>query len=157
MDKDPVSPITPVVEVPAPALTAEEDLQARYSQLEVEKNDYRNAFLKEKAKNKEALPDMSEDDRLKTIVDERLAESHLAEIAREQSIIIDKALKENKELKLTNLNKNNTPPASPGSSSEPVTPVRTTSITPEQLAYFKAKNWSEKDIERYKKNLGARV
>lgn len=157
MDEKPVPPVTPVAEVPTPALTPEEDNQARYSQLEKEKNDYREAFLKEKAKNKEAHIDMSEDEKMRAIVAETLAESHLADIAREQQLIIEKALKENKELKLSNLNKNNTPPAAVGSPSEPVTPVRDTAVSADQLAFFKSKGWSDKDIERYKKNLRSRV
>ena len=57
-----------------------------------------------------------------------------------------------KELKLANLNKTNMPPASQGGHSEGQ-PVRSTAVTSEQLAAFKARGWSDKDIERYKKNL----
>ncbi len=81
-----------------------------------------------------------------------LADSRLAEIAREQDEIIRKALKENKELKLARSKDTSMPPASTGTHSESA-PVRDTSITAEQLAAFKARGWSDKDIERYKKNL----
>jgi hypothetical protein len=76
----------------------------------------------------------------------------LAQIAQEQEAIIKKALKENKELKLANLNKTKVPPASVGSHNESI-PATDTSITPEQMSAFKARGWSDKDIERYKKNL----
>jgi len=76
----------------------------------------------------------------------------LAEIAQEQDALIKKALKENRELKLAQLNKTNTPPASVGTHSEGQM-VKDTLVTPDQAAAFKARGWSDKDIEKYKKNL----
>jgi hypothetical protein len=61
-------------------------------------------------------------------------------------------LKENTELKLTLKNKSNGIPTSVGSHTEGYQ-VQDTSVTPEQLAAFKSRGWSDKDIERYKKNL----
>lgn len=136
------------------------DNEAEFARLEAEKNkaieeaaNYKLAYLKEK-KKKEDFVDEDEDEeaKIRRITTETLAESRLAEIARQQDEIIKKALKENKELKLAQLNKTGMPPASMGTHSES-TPVRDTLVTPEQMTAFKAKGWSDKDIERYKKNI----
>lgn len=147
----------PATEANVPTIAPEDDLEAKLAKLEAEKakaleekENYRKAYLKE-AEKKGEVADESEDERIKRLVDERLADSKLVEIAREQDEIIRKALKENKELKLAHLNKTD-PPAAIGSHSES-TPVRDTLITPEQMAYFKSRNFTDKDIERYKKNL----
>ncbi len=128
-------------------------LEAEKAKLTEESANYKMAYLKEKSKHK-ATDDgeETEDQRIRRITQETLADSRLAEIAQEQDAIIKKALKENKELKLAQLNKTNTPSAIIGSHSESVA-VKDTVITPEQLNAFKARGWSDKDIERYKKNL----
>lgn len=135
-----------------------DDSEARIATLETEKAklieesaNYRLGLLKEKAKNRNEVFDEDEDDRMRHIAQETLANSRLAEIAREQDDIIKKALKENKELKLARLNKTE-PAAAVGTHSEG-TPVRDTAVTADQMAAFKARGWTDKDIERYKKNL----
>lgn len=135
------------------------DLEARFSQLESEKNkaieeaaNYKVAYLKEKSKKEESFEDDGDDEKFRRIAREELANSRLAEIATEQDDIIKRALKENKELKLAQLNKTKTPPASMGTHSEGIT-VKDTLVTSDQMSAFKAKGWSDKDIERYKKNL----
>jgi len=139
----------------AEKVTLNEDLEARNAALEAEKAklleesvNYKAAYLKEKAKAAEGGDD---DERLRRIAREELSNSRLAEIARELDIIIKKALKENKELKLAQLNKTDVS-VSVGSHSEG-TPVRDTLITPDQMAQFKAMGKSDKWIENYKKNL----
>ena len=138
----------------APTIPSEEDLESRLTRIETEKTklaeekeNYRRAYLKEVEKGNE-----TEDARVERIVQEKIAESRLVELAREQDEIIKKALKENKELKLAQLSKNGAPPAVIGGHSES-TPVRDTIITPEQMAHFKSLGWDEKKIESYKKNL----
>lgn len=142
--------------VETPTLTQEEDLGAKFAKLEEEKENYRKAYLKEHDKNKAPKENLDGDlteDRISEIVDKRLADSRIVEIAREQDSIIQKALKENKELKLAHLNKTTaTPSAALGTHSE-AAQVKDTSITADQLAAFKAKGWTDKDIERYKKNV----
>jgi hypothetical protein len=134
-------------------LAAPEDAEARFLKLEEEKENYRKAYLKESEKNKGHVEYPEYEEKMVEVARKVLTESRLAEIAREQDAIIQKALKENKELKLAQLNKTTaTPVAAVGTHSES-TPVRDTLITPEQLAAFKAKGWSDQDIERYKKNL----
>lgn len=138
-------------QVVTPTLTPEEDLEAKYKALEVEKENYKSAFLKEKAKHKEPV---SEGTDIRAIVQEELQNSRIVQIAQEQDSIINKALKENKELKLASLNsQTKTPPAAVGSHTESV-PVTDTSVTQDQVKYFKETlKWSDKDIERYKKNV----
>ena len=130
-------------------------LETEKKQLEEERNNWKTAALKYKGKAREDLDSDEDEERIASITKKALAESRLADIAREQQAIIEKTLKENRELKLAHLNKN-TPPAAVGTHSES-TPVRDTSITPEQMAFFKSRGWNDKDIERYKKNLAKRI
>lgn len=140
---------------PEAVVISPEDMEARFNKLEEEKENYRKAYLKEAARVKSGEGgELGEDEKITAAVQKALAESHLAEINKEQKVIIDKTLKENKELKLAHFKKE--PPAGMGSHSES-TPVRDTLVTPEQMAYFKSKNWTDKDIEHYKKNLGKRI
>ncbi len=142
----------------------EEDLEAKNIALEAEKSrlieeaaNYKLAYLKEKRKKEqfvEVEEDLGEnqDEKMRRIANEALANSRIADIAREQDLIIKKALRENKELKLAQMNRTNIAPASVGASNES-TPVTSTLVTPDQMAAFKAKGWDDKTIERYKKNL----
>ncbi len=138
--------------------SAEDDLEARNkaletekSKLEAERDNYKFAYLKGKDKKGENLEDESDEDRYRRIVREELADSRLADIAREQDAIIQKALRENKELKLANANKGGTT-SSVGTHTEPQK-VNDTIITPEQMAAFRSQGRSDKWIESYKKNL----
>jgi hypothetical protein len=140
------------------AVVTVEDLEAKNAALEQEKAklieesaNYKVAYLKEKKKHSEP-EDEDEDDKIRRIAQETLANSRIAEIAREQDAIIKKALKENKEMKLALNNKTPSVSAAVGTHSE-APPVRDTLVTPEQLEAFKKMGWSDKDIERYKKNL----
>lgn len=158
----------PAVNTPEPAaaradVIAADDNEARLATLETEKakveeerDNWKTAALKYKAKAKEGnLEDGEDDARIRAIAQEALASSRLAEIAREQDSLLRITIKENKELKLARLNKTE-PPAAIGSHSESV-PVRDTLVTPDQMQYFKSKGWTDKDIERYKKNLAKRM
>lgn len=161
-------PDTKATEADAPAIAPEEtttvpvvdDAEARIAALETEKakvleekENYRLAYLKEAEKGSLQDPDAA---KMEDVAKRVLAESRLAEITREQDAIIKKTLKENKELKLASLNKPTTTSMAGGGHTES-TPVRDTSITPEQMAAFKAKGWDDKDIERYKQNLRKKI
>lgn len=135
-----------------------EDLGAKVEELEAEKArlieesaNYKLGMLKAKAKIREEEFDDEGDERLRRIAREELANSRISQIASEQEALLKKALKENKEMKLAQLNKTGTV-ASTGAHSESEA-VKDTLVTNEQMAAFKAKGWSDKDIERYKKNL----
>lgn len=137
------------------------DYEAKYAQLEAEKAkfieesaNYKLAYLKESKKNKSPSLSEEEDDdtRMRRIANETLANSSLAGIAREQQEIINKALKENKELKKAQLNKAQGTPSAVGSHTE-VRAVPDTLVSSEQIAAFKKRGWTDKDIEKYKQNL----
>ncbi len=121
-----------------PATAVQDDSEARVAALEAEKarlieerENYKNAYLKEKGKKIPDTPgEESEDDKMRRIAQEVQANSRIAEIAREQDTIIKKALKENKELKLAQMNKTGTP-ASIGSHTEQPQSPTDTLITPE--------------------------
>ena len=148
--KEEVKVVTPIEDDPEAQISA---LEAEKARLIEESANYKMAYLKAKSKKGEVSNDDEDlEEKVRRISQETLAQSRLAQLAQEQDAIIKKALKENKELKLANLNKTKTPPAVMGAHSE-ATPVTDTSITPEQLNVFKAKGWSDKDIERYKNNL----
>ncbi len=138
---------------PQAVVETPEDSEARYKRLEEEKENYRKAYLKESEKNRIPMEELDEDGKMAEIARRVMGESRLAEIAREQDSIIQKALKENKELKLAQLNKTTTTPsAAIGTHSESVA-VKDTMVTPDQEAFFKSKGWDAATIERYKKNL----
>ncbi len=131
-------------------------LQAENKRIATERDNYRTGLLKAKGKIVEDIDTEDIDEKMTRIAQETLANSRLAEIAREQDDIIRKALKENNELKLALKNKGGTPPASVGIHSEGQT-VSDTLVTPEQIAAFKAKGWDDKKIEDYKKNLRKKI
>lgn len=142
-------------EVVVPELSEAEEriktLEAEKAKAIEESANYKLAFLKEK--NKKDLPDFeeSEEERIARIVQQTLSETKIAQIDAEKEALLKQTLKENRELKLAQLNKG-TPPASIGTHSEG-TPVTDTLVTNQQMEAFKARGWSDKDIERYKKNL----
>lgn len=143
--------VKPATETSAPTIAPEEDTEARIAQIEAEKENYRKAYLKEVEKRKNGDGE-SDEERMRRVVQEELANSKLAEFDRQKDELLKKALKENKELKLAHLNKTGTPPAAMGAHSESA-PVRDTLVTPEQMTYFKSLGWDDKKIEMYKKNL----
>jgi hypothetical protein len=139
--------------------TTQEDAEARIAVLEAERNkaieeaaNYKLGMLKAKGKIKEDFDDEeTEDERIERIVQEKLSATKIAQIDTEKEVLLKKLAKENKELKLAFSNKTSVA-TSVGSHSESRS-VTDTSVTPEQLAAFKSRGWSEKDIENYKKNL----
>jgi hypothetical protein len=144
-------------EAAATALTPE---QEKIAELEAEKAailereaNYKVAYLKEVEKNKNLGADEeSEEDRIRRITREELAQREIARIDTEKEELFKKTLKENKELKLAIQNKIPGSATGGGASTEQPA-VHDTLVTPEQLAAFKARGWTDKDIERYKKNL----
>lgn len=131
------------------------DVEIRLQQLEEEKENYRKAYLKSEEQRK-AAGNETEDERIARLVDERIANSRMAEIEKERGELLAKTLKENKELKLAQMNKPTDTPTAGGSHTETITPTDTT-ITPDQLAHFKSRGWSDEMIERYKVNLKKKV
>lgn len=141
------------------ATQTQEDYEAKIAALEAEKAkaieegaNWKLAALKNKGKTAPSDTEESEEERIERRVQEELSAKEVARIEAEKETLLKKLAKENKELKLANLNKTNTPPAAIGSHSE-AQPMKDTLVTSDQLAAFKARGWTEKDIERYKKNL----
>ena len=145
-----------------PVVTSAEDYEAQIAKLEAEKakaieegSNWKIAALKAKGK----LPteqleegDETPDEKMRRIAREELANTKIIQIDTEKDALVKKMARELSELKLANLNKTTTPPAAMGAHSESAQ-VNTTDITPEQLAAFKARGWTDKDIENYRKNL----
>lgn len=130
------------------ALRAEKD-----AILEREAN-YKLAYLKEVKKNEElGNPEESEEDKIRRIYREEQARERLNQIDAEEKALLEKTLKENKELKLAIQNKpSSTPTGGSGGNSE-IMGVRDTIVTPEQETALRNRGWTDKDIERYKHNL----
>ncbi len=142
--------------VVTPTLTVEEDLGAKLAKLEEEKENYRKAYLKADARTKAPKEDLdlSDEDKISEIVEKKLADSRIVEIAREQDAIIQRALKENKELKLALGNKVTAGPITAAGTHSEAPAVRDNSISPDQEKYFRETlKWDDKRIAEYKKNL----
>lgn len=146
--------VDPKVVPPTPTESEDEkkikQLESDKAALIVEASNYKVAFLKEKSKN-EVDPDETDEERIRRITQEELTKNKISQIDAEKEKLLQKVLKDNSELKLALMNKTEKPAADGIHNENPV--VKDTIITPEQLAAFKAKGWSDKDIERYKKNL----
>ncbi len=145
----------------APVVAATEiDYEARTAQLEAEKAklisdnaNYKVGIMKKERKfDSQGFEGETEEDRFSRIVDERLANSRLAQIAVEERELKERAFRENKELKQALMNKQNGIPTSMGVHSEGQK-VSDTLVTPEQLEAFKRAGWSDDKINRYKRNL----
>lgn len=156
MNKDNTTEINAETIVPQEKSEAElkiEALEQEKAKLIEEKSNYQVAYLKERQKNKSSdEPEETDEERLRRIVREETANTRLTQIDKEKEDLLKKTLQEVSELKRAQLNRNNVSSAAVSSTEETVKVVDT-SITPEQLAAFKKMNWSDKDIERYKKNL----
>ncbi len=135
------------------------ELEAKMKALEDEKNkaieeaaNYKVAFLKEKGKRSSVDDENeSEEERIARLVSENLSKNKVAQIDSEKEKLLAQALKENKELKLAQLNRKE-PPVAQGGHSEGQS-VQSTLVTKEQEAAFKSRGWTDTDIARYKKNL----
>ena len=136
----------------APSTTTEIDAQTRIAELEAEKakleterDNYKIGMLKAKGKIQESIEDESEDDKIRRISRETLADSRLADIAREQDAII-------KELKTALKNKPSTTAVSSGSEATHAVAVPGI-LSEEDIKVAKARGWSDKKIELLKKNI----
>lgn len=130
-----------------------EELEAEKAAITEREANYKLAYLKEVEKNKNlGKPEETDDERVRRIVREEQAAVRLSQIDTEKETLYQKTLRENKELKLAIQNKSpNSSTGAGGSTEQPI--VVSTVVTPEQIAAFKARGWTDKDIERYKKNL----
>lgn len=132
-------------------------LKEREAKLVEERDNWKTAALKYKGKASSELSSEEDEERMRAVARQALAESGLADLAKEQQAIIERTLKENKELKLAHLNKNAAPPAAMGTHQETIA-VQDGTVSPEQMNYFKnILKWDDKTIERYKQNLRKKI
>ncbi len=144
------------------AAKAPTEAEAKILALEAEKNailereaNYKLAYLKEKKKNEGIDPNETDDERVRRITREELANERLTAIDTEREALLQKTLKENKELRLANQNK--IPDKPSGGSHNENLEVKDTILTSEQITALRARGWTDKDIERYKKNYQKNV
>lgn len=142
---------------------AQGEAEAYIAKLEAERNkaieeaaNYKLGMLKAKGKAHEDYDDETEEERIARIVNEKLAETKIAQIDQAKEDYYKKLARENAELKLAQLNKTNIPPASIGTHSESKG-VTDTLVTPEQVTALKARGWTDKDIEKYKRNYQRQI
>ncbi len=130
-----------------------EQLRAEKNEILVRESNYKAAYLKEVKKNEGTGDEVeTNDERVRRIIREEAATNRLNQIDAAEKALLEKTLRENQELRLANQNKtSNISTGAGGSTEQPI--VVSTIVTPEQIAAFKAKGWSDKDIERYKRNL----
>lgn len=134
-----------------------EDLAEKVKTLEAEKAqaieegaNWKLAFFKKNGK--QDVSELTEEERFRLIAREEATLVKVGELDSQKEATLSKALKENKELKLALSGKAIISPASIGTHTEaPV--VSDTLVTPTQIEAFKKRGWTDKDIERYKKNL----
>ncbi len=148
----------PIIATEEKVIAPSEDAEAKVAALEAEKAtilereaNYRAAYLKEKAKNREPDIDETEDEKFRRIAREEMAQASVSKIDVEKESLLKKLAKENKELKLAQLNRTDIP-ASTTTHTEGQG-VKDTLIPPDQLAQFKAMGKDDKWIANYKKNL----
>lgn len=134
------------------------EAEAKIAALEAEKAtilereaNYKAAYLKEKVRNEQPDPNETEDEKIRRITREELANTRISQIDTEKEALFQKTIKENKELKLAQLNKTGVS-ATVGAHTESAI-VKDTLISPEQLAAFKKMGKDDKWIENYKKNF----
>jgi len=133
-------------------------LEAEKAKLIEESANYKLGMLKAKAQNKgteffeeDAVTETPEET-TRRIIREELVNNKISQIDSEKEALMAKILRENKELKLANLNKTTTTaPSSLGTDNEGIQ-VTSSILTADQITALKARGWDDKMIERYKKN-----
>src|SRR5690348_15635483 len=80
-------------------------LEAEKAKLLTERDNYKTAYLKDVKKDGSRNPEETDEERARRIVREELMNSQISKIDSEKEALLQKALKENKELKLAQLNK----------------------------------------------------
>lgn len=134
------------------------ELEAENQKLASERDNYKEGMLKAKGKisgeGSSESTEETEDERVRRIVREEEINKDIAKNNAEKDALLKKVLRENEELKLASMNRNQTSTATGSSTENTGGIVKSTIITPEQENYFRnTLKWSDKDIERYKHNL----
>lgn len=141
-------------EVDYEAMLNEKDVEL--AKLREEKENYRKGLLKAKGKLPEDDDKSSndEDDKFRRIVREEMLTSREAQIQSEKDALIIASAKKVKELTLALKNRQQiTNTSAPGSNQEKGEVKTDNFFSSEQINSLKAKGWSDKKIEEFKKNL----
>lgn len=141
---------------PAPAFdypTEYQSLLARAAQTETERENYRQMALKWKKKATGSVED-DEDDEVEARVQARLAEERAAALQKEKDAMLEKALRENAELKNAVKNRPAGSPVGAPGADGPKVPDQI--ISPELMNYFKnVLKWDDDKVELYRTNYKA--
>jgi len=158
-----VAPQETKVETPSqiqPEVDYEAELQkkdAEIAKVREEKENYRRGMLKAKGKLPEEDDNSSEEDldaKIDRKVQERLLVSREAQVIAEKDALVLSLAKKNKELALALKNRGQVMNTSGQGSNEDKPEVKVEkTLSQEQLNNLKAKGWSDKKIEAFKKNL----
>lgn len=158
-------PIVPQQEKVATQTATEVDFEselakkdAELAQIRKEKDNYRKAYLK-KAGGKEPDEDDNSsnedgDEMMRRIVREEMLATRESEIQSDKDALVAASVKKIKELTLALKNRGQVTSNSGQGSNEDKPEVKVeTVLSDTQLAGLKAKGWSDKKIEAFKKNL----
>ena len=154
-----VTPTTTEVDYEAKLAEA----NAKIAKISEEKENYRKGMLKAKGK----LPDEDDnssngeediDSKVKRLVQEQLLQTQEAQAQAEKDMLIADMAKKNKELTLALKNRGQISTATGQGSNEDKPEVKVEkTLSTDQIASLKAKGWSDKKIEEFKKNLALGV
>lgn len=149
----PIAPEHNPADIPTDAENRITELETENQKLAEERTNYQAAYLKEHAKNRDPENPIEEtqEEVARRVAHEVLVDTKIAANNKERDDLLQKTLKENRELKLAQVNKT-TVSTVVGTHSENRA-VTDTLITPEQLASFKKMGKDDKWIENYKRNL----
>lgn len=115
-----------------------------------ERDNYKRGLLKAKGKVQEESVDDVPDEKLEAIIDrkvqERLYDTKVVELQRQKDTLLNKAVKENKELKIALKNRSQIQNASTGTSAD-LSETKSPFFSQEQLA----------EIERRSKMIGVKI
>lgn len=129
------------------------DYEAEYLKMKAERDNYKNGLLV--AKGKKTLQDFAEDEQEE--IQEVIAKTVKAEVAalkandldKREEDFVQKLIRENKELKIAQRNRQQMTAASTGSKSSDTEPeVKTSVWSAEQLAYFKKRGIDPNKVEQ---------
>lgn len=151
-------------EAPAPEpqkTQAELDLEAELAskdaeieRIREERENYKRGMLKAKGKLPEEDVEETVEETIRRITREELLNSQQAKAQAEKDALIQKALRENKELKLALKNRSNLTPSG-GSAGPEKEVIKDNTFSTDQIKDIKAKfpHWTDKEIEQFKQNL----
>lgn len=161
---EPIKPVETTEAKPAGAEPTAIDYQAELAlkdaelaKVKEERENYKKGLLKAKGKLPDSeLPGEHEQDLEELVnrkVEEKLLDTREAQIQKEKAELLEKALKENRELRLAAANRAQIPSGSQGSSSETTVEPTGQFFSDAQIAELKKKGWDDKKIEALKKNV----